>query len=129
MGGEGSGSRAQDLWSDAQEIPSRLSEGEPSIGLGEPSYTSTWLCAGVGAVTDRDFGDEGRSDTTRFSGQPQPPFFTRPYTIESTSACQLASMMFSCTPTVPQLCTPSVLSIRTRTLVAVPSVPVSTRTL
>src|SRR5579862_1600528 len=42
------------------------------------------------------------------------------YSTESTSASQLASMMLSCTPTVPHVSLPSVLSMMTRVLAAVP---------
>jgi hypothetical protein len=51
------------------------------------------------------------------------------YSILSTSACQLASITFSDTPTVPHLFLPSPDSIRTRTRAAVPSAAVKTRTL
>ncbi len=49
--------------------------------------------------------------------------------ILSTSACQLASMILTETPTVPQLQCSSLLSIRTLTFAPVPDSPVSTRTL
>ncbi len=51
------------------------------------------------------------------------------YSILSTSACQLASITFSDTPTVPHLFFPSPDSISTRTRAAVPSAAVKTRTL
>ena len=47
----------------------------------------------------------------------------------SAKACQLASMMFSETPTVPHFSLWSPDSISTRTLEAVPWLAVSTRTL
>ena len=51
------------------------------------------------------------------------------YSTASTSAIQLASMMFSLTPTVLQKSEPSSLSMTTRTRAAVPSVELMTRTL
>src|ERR1043166_9261045 len=42
------------------------------------------------------------------------------YSTESTRASQLASMMLSSTPTVPHVSVPSVLSMMTRVLAAVP---------
>ena len=42
------------------------------------------------------------------------------YSIESTSACHEASMMFSATPTVPQVSSPSPDVMRTRVLAPVP---------
>jgi len=51
------------------------------------------------------------------------------YSTASTSAIQLASMMFSLTPTVLQTSSLSRLPIRTRTRAAVPSVLLMTRTL
>lgn len=47
----------------------------------------------------------------------------------STSACQLASMIFSETPTVPHFFKPSPDSIKTRTFEPVPSLAAKTRTL
>src|SRR5205823_14944202 len=51
------------------------------------------------------------------------------YSIESTNACQLASMMFSLTPTVPQTSLLSRDSMTTRTRAAVPALALTTRTL
>src|SRR5207247_5481882 len=51
------------------------------------------------------------------------------YSTLSTSASQLASMMLSCTPTVPQVSVPSVLSMMTRVLAAVPLLASTIRTL
>ena len=51
------------------------------------------------------------------------------YSKESTSASQLASMMFSLTPTVPHTLPSSRLSMTTRTRAAVPSLALTTRTL
>src|SRR5690606_13592555 len=58
-----------------------------------------------------------------------PSFLCSMYSMESDSACQEAAMMSVDTPTVIQLCSPSEDSMRTRTLEAVASSPVSTRTL
>ena len=49
-------------------------------------------------------------------------FFNSAYSIESTKACKLASMMFSLTPTVPHSRLPSVEVMRTRVLAAVPAI-------
>ncbi len=56
-------------------------------------------------------------------------FFNNAYSIESTSACKLASMMFSLTPTVPHSRLPSLDVMSTRVLAAVPVVPLMIRTL
>src|SRR5262245_14473304 len=66
----------------------------------------------------------------RFGRGVKPPseFYRRPffssllslYSIESTRACQEASMMLSATPTVPQVSSPSPEVTRTRVLAAVP---------
>ena len=56
-------------------------------------------------------------------------FFTSPYSRLSTSACRLASMMFSLTPIVVQLRVPSLDSIRTRVRAAVPIDESTIRTL
>lgn len=56
-------------------------------------------------------------------------FFNSAYSIESTSACKLASMMFSLTPTVPHSRLPSLEVMSTRVLAAVPVVPLMMRTL
>ena len=49
-----------------------------------------------------------------------PGWCKSPYTIESASACQLASMMFSDTPIVDQVWRPLVDSISTRVTAPVP---------
>ena len=59
----------------------------------------------------------------------QPPARRTPTRIPSLRACQEASMMFWWTPTVPQLDSPFVVSIRTRTRAAVPSEESRSRTL
>ena len=51
------------------------------------------------------------------------------YSIASTKASQLASMMFSLTPTVPQTSCSSMLSMKTRIRAAVPASEFTTRTL
>ena len=58
-----------------------------------------------------------------------PPARSRPRRIPSLRACQEASMMFWWTPTVPQLDSPLVVSIKTRTRAAVPSEESRSRTL
>src|SRR5438046_9822982 len=56
-------------------------------------------------------------------------FFIRAYSRLSTSACKLASMILSCTPTVPHSSLPSVDSIKTRVRASVPAVESRMRTL
>ena len=56
-------------------------------------------------------------------------FFNRPYSRLSTSARKLASMMFSSTPMVVQLDTPSLDSMSTRMRAAVPAPESTMRTL
>ena len=56
-------------------------------------------------------------------------FFNNRNSMLSSSACKLASMMFSFTPTVYQRSLPSVDSISTRVLAAVPVVLLRMRTL
>ena len=51
------------------------------------------------------------------------------YSMLSTNACKLASMMLSCTPTVPHSSLPSVDSIKTRVRAPVPAVVLRMRTL
>ncbi len=60
---------------------------------------------------------------------PVSPADEMPYSSASTSASHEASMMFSETPTVPQLCSPSPDSMSTRVIAAVPFFSSSTRTL
>src|SRR4029077_20182519 len=56
-------------------------------------------------------------------------FFNKANSMLSTSACKLASMMFSLTPTRPHSRLPSVDSMRTRVRAAVPATPSRMRTL
>ena len=51
------------------------------------------------------------------------------YSTDSRNASQLASMIFSLTPTVPQIRSPSPLSIKTRVRAPVPEFPSRMRTL
>src|ERR1700722_2529564 len=61
--------------------------------------------------------------------QAQRPFSSRRYSMESTSASRLASMILSLTPTVPHSSRPSLDWMRTRVLAAVPVLESRIRTL
>jgi len=97
------------------ESPSECSESQRTKATG-------WAKAAVPA------SDPGERRAT-WCPLPYPPARPKKWWNESASASQLASITFSLTPTVPQTASPSVLSIDTRTLAAVPSWALITRTL
>lgn len=115
---------------------------------------NTWLTPAKPAASSRAFirpgnvvadGDRGNSAATgnRKDVRLKAPFspqadwrlsfetaaYKSAYSIESTSACKLASMIFSLTPTVPHSVLPSVDVISTRVRAAVPATPSRIRTL
>src|SRR5262245_54670162 len=87
---------------------------------------------GSGSLTDQFDPRSGGRQLTVFPGSEDPSSttsFTKAYSRLSISACRLASMMLSFTPTVPHSALPSVVWMSTRVLAAVPVLESMMRTL